>query len=68
MVSEGANEQVDSPLDDMGQSIEALRTDMNRSIAALRADMNRGFDRLNIMLGGSWVTIMGTIIGLNIAG
>ena len=54
---EGAYEQVDSRLDEMSRSIEALR-----------AEMNSRFNNMIILMGGSWVTIMGTIIGLNIAG
>ncbi|MCE2464177.1 MAG: hypothetical protein J4F46_09800 [Dehalococcoidia bacterium] len=50
---EGAYEQVDRRLDDLNQSINALRTEMN--------------SRLNntyVLIGASWVTVVGAVIGL----
>ena len=54
---EGAYEQVDRRLDDLG-----------RSVNSLRAEMNSRFNNLYILLGGSWVTIMVAIVGLYIKG
>ena len=54
---EGAYEQVDLRLDDLG-----------RSVNSLRAEMNSRFNNLYILLGGFWVTIMVAIVGLYIKG
>ena len=54
---EGAYEQVDKRLDDM-----------NLSIDRLRAETNSRFNNLYIMTAGSWITLMGAIIGLYIKG
>lgn len=42
---------------DLVQQVEGLRTEMNVHIRTMY-----------LMLGGSWVTLMATIIGLNLAG
>lgn len=54
---EGAYEQVDKRLDDMNLSIDSLRTEMNSRI-----------NNLYILIAGSWITLMGAIIGLYIEG
>ena len=54
---EGAYEQVDKRLDDMNLSIDNLRTEMNSRI-----------NNLYILIAGSWITLMGAIIGLYIKG
>ena len=72
---EGAYEQVDSRLSDLTQSFEllraemiraneALRAEMIQSNEALRAEMNKRFNNLYVLLGGAWITVMGTLIGL----
>ena len=68
---EGAYEQVDRRLDDMNLSIERvwteasnIRTEMNN----LRAEMNSRINNLHILIAGSWITLMGAIIGLYIKG
>lgn len=54
---EGAYEQVDKLLDDMNLSIDSLRTEINSRI-----------NNLYILIAGSWITLMGAIIGLYIKG
>ena len=54
---EGAYEQVDKRLDDMNLSIDSLRTEINSRI-----------NNLYILIAGSWITLMGAIIGLYIKG
>lgn len=68
---EGAYEQVDRRLDDMNLSIERvwteasnIRTEMNN----LRTEMNSRINNLYILIAGSWITLMGAIIGLYIKG
>ncbi len=41
---------------------------MNESINSLRNDMNSGFNKMLVLLGGSWITIMVAIIGLYLKG
>ena len=62
---EGAFEQVDARLAGLDRSIESLRAEMN----GLRSEMNTGFDQvdrrfnnLHLLIGGSWVTIMASIM------
>ena len=50
---EGAYEQVDKRLDEL-----------NRSIESLRVDMNSRFNNIYILIGASWVTLIGAMIGL----
>ena len=57
---EGAYEQVDRRLDSMEQAIGGLRADMN----GLRAEINSRFNTLYVLIGASWVTLIGAMIGL----
>ena len=61
---EGAYEQVDRRLSDLNGSVESLRSE----IGTLRQDMDRKLTAMVLFMGGSWVTLMGTIIGLYVAG
>lgn len=61
---EGAYEQVDSRLDDLNQSMNALRTDMTSKFA----EVNSRINTLYVVLAGSWVTMMVAIIGLYFKG
>ena len=54
---EGAYEQVEKRLDYMNLSIDRLWTETNSR-----------FNNLYIMIAGSWITLMGAIIGLYIKG
>ena len=62
---EGAYEQVDACLAGLDSSIESLRAEMN----GLRTEINtrfyqvdRRFNNLYLLIGGSWVTIMASIM------
>ena len=62
---ESAYEQVDARLAGLDRSIESLRAEMN----GLRSGMNTGFDQVDrrfnnlyLLIGGSWVTIMASIM------
>lgn len=61
---EGVYEQVDSRLDDLNQSMNALRTDMTSKFA----EVNSRINTLYVVLAGSWVTMMVAIIGLYFKG
>ena len=61
---EGAYEQVDSRLDDLNQSMNALRADITSKFA----EVNSRINTLYVILAGSWVTIMVAIIGLYFKG
>ncbi len=61
---EGAYEQVDKRLDDMNLSIDRLWDEINN----LRTEMNSRINNLYILIAGSWITLMGAIIGLYIKG
>jgi tetrahydromethanopterin S-methyltransferase subunit G len=50
---EGAYEQVDRRLDEL-----------NRSIDSLRSEMNSRFNNIYVLIGASWVTLIGAMIGL----
>jgi tetrahydromethanopterin S-methyltransferase subunit G len=50
---EGAYEQVDARLHDIGQAVESLRSEMNSR-----------FNTLMVIMIGSWVTTILAIIGL----
>jgi len=50
---EGAYEQVDRRLDSMDQSINGLR-----------AEMSSRFNTMYVLIGASWVTLVGAMIGL----
>ena len=50
---EGAYEQLDARLGDM-----------QRSIDSLRSEINSRFNTMYILLGASWVTMIGAMIGL----
>ena len=50
---EGAYEQVDKRLDEL-----------NRSIESLRVGMNGRFNNIYVLIGASWVTLIGAMIGL----
>ena len=62
---EGAYEQVDARLAGLDSSIESLRAEMN----GLRTEINtrfdqvdRSFNNLYLLIGGSWVTIMASVM------
>ena len=57
---EGAYEQVDRRLDLMEQAIGGLRADMN----GIRVEINSRFNALYVLIGASWVTLIGAMIGL----
>ncbi len=57
---EGAYEQVDRRLYSMEQVIGGLCADMN----GLRAEINSRFNTLYVLIGASWVTVIGAMIGL----
>ena len=57
---EGAYEQVDKRLDDLNRAIESLRAE----IGSLRAEVNSRFNNLYVLLGASWLTLIGAMIGL----
>jgi tetrahydromethanopterin S-methyltransferase subunit G len=75
---EGAYEQVDARLHDIGQAVESSRSEMNSRFAevngtveSLRSDMNARFAEVNtrfntlmVIMIGSWVTTILAIIGL----
>ncbi len=61
---EGAYEQVDRRLSDLNGGIESVRSE----VSTLRQEMDRKLTALVLFMGGSWVTLMGTIIGLYLAG
>ena len=42
--------------------------DLVHQVEGLRTEMNAHIRTMYLMLGGSWVTLMATIIGLNLAG
>jgi tetrahydromethanopterin S-methyltransferase subunit G len=50
---EGAYEQVDRRLDSMEQAISGLH-----------AEINSRFNALYVLIGASWVTLIGAMIGL----
>ncbi len=50
---EGAYEQVDRRLDELNRSIDSLHTDMNSR-----------FNNIYVLIGASWVTLIGAMIGL----
>lgn len=51
-------------MDDVNLSIDRLWTEMN----SLRVEMNSRINNLYILIAGSWITLMGAIIGLYIKG
>ena len=57
---EGAYEQVDRRLDSMEQAIGGLRAYMN----GIRVEINSRFNTLYVLIGASWVTLIGAMIGL----
>ena len=57
---EGAYEQVDKRLDELSRPIESLRVEMN----SLRVEMNGRFNNIYVLIGASWVTLIGAMIGL----
>ena len=61
---EGAYEQVDKLLDDVNLSMDRLWDEINN----LRTEMNSRINNLYILIAGSWITLMGAIIGLYIKG
>ncbi|MCY4450167.1 MAG: hypothetical protein OXE02_15125 [Chloroflexi bacterium] len=42
--------------------------DLVQQVEGLRSEMNAHIRTIYLMLGGSWVTLMATIVGLNLAG
>ena len=64
---EGAYEQVDSRLDSMDRRLDSVdrRLDsMDQSMNSLRSEINSRFNTLYVLIGASWVTVVGAIIGL----
>ena len=61
-------QQIEGLRSEMHSQIEGLRSEMNAQFGAFRAEMNAHIRTLYMMMGGSWVTLMATIIGLNLAG
>ena len=71
---EGAYEQVDKRLDDLNQSVNGLRNEMNSRFTevrgemnSLRGEMNSRLNTLTIVMFGTWVTVIGAVIGLYFA-
>ena len=71
---EGAYEQVDKRLDDLNQSIgglpsemDSLRSEMRGEMGGLRSEMNSRLNTLTIVMFGTWVTVIGAVIGLYFA-
>lgn len=62
--TQGAYEQVDRRLDDVNLSIERVWTEASN----IRTEMNSRINNLYILIAGSWITLMGAIIGLYIKG
>ncbi len=67
---EGAYEQVDARLHDIGQSVESLRSEMNTrfaevngTIESFRLETNSRFNTLMVIMIGSWITTILAIIG-----
>ncbi len=65
---ECAYEQVDRRLDDLNQSLNALRSEMLESHNSLRAEMNSRFNNLYVIVVGSWMTVIAGMIALFIKG
>ena len=64
---EGAYEQVDRRLDSMDRRLDSMdrRLDsMDQSINGLRAEMSSRFNTMYVLIGASWVTLVGAMIGL----
>ena len=51
---------MDKRLDDLGRAVESLRSDLN----SLRSEMNGRFNNIYVLIGASWVTLIGAMIGL----
>lgn len=51
----------------MDRRFEEARAETNREFGSMRAEMNSAIRNLYVIIGGSWVTLMATIIGLNLA-
>ena len=65
---EGAYEQVDRRLEELNQLMESLRAELRESNSALRAKMNSRFNNLNVIIVGSWITVIAGVIALFIKG
>ncbi len=64
---EGAYEQVDRRLDSLDRRMDSLdrRMDsLDRNLSELRAEMNSRFNNIYVLIGASWVTLVGAMIGL----
>jgi chromosome segregation ATPase len=58
---------VDRRLDELSRSIESLRLDLNSLRAemnSLRTEVNSRFNNVYVLIGASWMTIIGAMIGL----
>ena len=70
---EGAYEQVDKRLDDLNQSMGGLRSEMDSLRSEMRGEMgglrseNSRLNTLTIVMFGTWVTVIGAVIGLYFA-
>lgn len=61
---EGAYEQVDRRLNDLSLSLEALRVELHNEANGLRAEVNSRFNNIYVLMGATWITTIGAIIGL----
>ncbi len=57
---EGPYEQVDSRLDSVDRRLDSMDQSMN----SLRSEINSRFNTLYVLIGASWVTVVGAITGL----
>ena len=57
---EGAYEQVDRRLDSMDRRLDS----MDRRLSEMNSQFNSRFNNLYILIGASWVTLIGAMIGL----
>ncbi len=57
---EGAYEQVDARLAEINDRLNGI----DHRFSEMNNQMNSRFNNLYLLLGGSWVTLMATIIGL----
>ena len=60
---EGAYEQVDARLHDLGQSVESMRSEMNSRFAEVHNRINT----LTAIVVGAWITTIIAIVGLYFA-
>ena len=61
------NRQFENARAETNRQFENVRAETNRQFDSMRAEMNSAVRNLYVITGGSWVTLMATIIGLNLA-